>query len=91
MDAAVVPAGINGPLPEPSHRREIPPLKTNAFPSLKDGHTSMPDRLAREHLLAALLESPEDAVLSVFHDGTIDTWSRGAERIYGYAARPRPG
>jgi diguanylate cyclase (GGDEF)-like protein/PAS domain S-box-containing protein len=41
----------------------------------------------REHLLTALLQSPEDAVLSVSLDGVIETWSRGAERIYGYPAQ----
>jgi len=51
----------------------------------------MPHRLLREHLLAALLESPEDAILSVSLDGTIDTWSRGAERIYGYTAHEITG
>jgi diguanylate cyclase (GGDEF)-like protein/PAS domain S-box-containing protein len=51
----------------------------------------MPHRLVREHLLEALLESPEDAILSVSPDGTIDAWSRGAERIYGYTAQEMPG
>ncbi len=39
-----------------------------------------------EHLLAALLESAEDAILSFTLDGTIQNWSRGAERLYGYTA-----
>jgi diguanylate cyclase with GGDEF domain len=47
----------------------------------------MPHRQVREHLLAALLKSPEDAILSVFLDGTIDTWSQGAKRVYGYTAK----
>lgn len=51
----------------------------------------MPHRLHREHLLAALLESPQDGVLSVSLDGTIDTWSRGAERIYGYTKQEIAG
>jgi len=51
----------------------------------------MPHCLVREHLLTALLESPEDGILSVSLDGTIDTWSRGAERIYGYTAHEITG
>jgi len=47
----------------------------------------MAHRPALEHLLAALLESSEDAVLTVSPDGTIETWSAGAERLYGYTAR----
>jgi diguanylate cyclase (GGDEF)-like protein/PAS domain S-box-containing protein len=51
----------------------------------------MPLRQAHEHLLAALLESPEDAVLSVSLDGTIDAWSQGAKNIYGYTAEEIAG
>lgn len=51
----------------------------------------MPHRQAREQLLAALLKSPEDAILSVSPGGMIDTWSRGAERIYGYTAEELTG
>jgi len=51
----------------------------------------MPHSLVREHLLTALLESPEEGILSVSLDGTIETWSRGAERIYGYTAQEMTG
>jgi diguanylate cyclase (GGDEF)-like protein/PAS domain S-box-containing protein len=51
----------------------------------------MPLRQAREHLLAAFLESPEDAILSVSLDGAIDTWSQGAKNIYGYTAEEMAG
>jgi diguanylate cyclase (GGDEF)-like protein/PAS domain S-box-containing protein len=40
--------------------------------------------MIREHLLAALLDSPEDGILGVSLDGSIDAWSQGAERFYGY-------
>ena len=45
----------------------------------------MAHRPALGHLLAALLTSSEDAVLTVSLQGTIETWSAGAERLYGYA------
>jgi PAS domain S-box-containing protein len=51
----------------------------------------MGDRTARERLLAAILESGEDAVLSVSLDGTIESWSKGAERLYGYTADEMTG
>jgi diguanylate cyclase (GGDEF)-like protein/PAS domain S-box-containing protein len=51
----------------------------------------MAQHLAREHLLTALLESTEDAVLSATRDGTIETWSAGAEHLYGYTAKEMIG
>jgi diguanylate cyclase (GGDEF)-like protein/PAS domain S-box-containing protein len=39
-----------------------------------------------EQVLAAILESAEDAILGLKLDGSIEMWSRGAERLYGYTA-----
>ena len=46
----------------------------------------MPPSLRPEHVLATILSSTEDALLSFSLDGTIQSWSRGAEQLYGYAA-----
>ena len=46
----------------------------------------MPPSPRSEHVLATILSSTEDALLSFSLDGTIQSWSRGAEQLYGYAA-----
>ncbi len=51
----------------------------------------MPHRLVRDHLLTTLLESTEEGILSAALDGTIETWSQGAERFYGYTAQEMKG
>jgi diguanylate cyclase (GGDEF)-like protein/PAS domain S-box-containing protein len=40
--------------------------------------------LPPEHLLAAILSSTEEGLFSFALDGIIHTWSKGAERLYGY-------
>jgi len=46
----------------------------------------MPPSLRPEYMLAAILSSTEDGLLSFSLDGTIQSWSGGAEQLYGYAA-----
>lgn len=42
-------------------------------------------------LLDAILDSAEDAFLSIALDGTVQSWSRGAERLYGYSSAEMMG
>jgi diguanylate cyclase (GGDEF)-like protein/PAS domain S-box-containing protein len=51
----------------------------------------MPPSLRPEHLLAAILSSTEDGLLSFSLDGIIQSWSQGAERLYGYSEAEMTG
>jgi len=51
----------------------------------------MPPSLRPEHLLATILSSAEDGLVSFALDGTIQTWSEGAARLYGYSAGEMAG
>lgn len=42
-------------------------------------------------ILTALLDTEDQAVVAFTLDGTVITWSRGAERLYGYAAEEACG
>src|SRR4051812_8790514 len=47
---------------------------------------SGPPRLQAGALLAAIVESSQDAILAHSTEGVVLSWNSGAERIYGYAA-----
>jgi PAS domain S-box-containing protein len=44
------------------------------------------DRQQDFRVLADILECSSDAIFSISSEGTIQSWNRAADRIYGYAA-----
>lgn len=73
-----------------SRRRDVEIQLRHAHSSLEQRVAERTAQLAQTNRelsrLAAIVESSSDAIICMSLDGIIETWNKGAEALYGYAA-----